>query len=91
MAQQAREATAWLLSIETPTVVVSGNHDYYSKSPRVAADDHNEARWRRLSGRDQIVAVDGEVVALSAVPQAVTIATIGCPQPVGDKLHPAAM
>lgn len=35
MAQQAREATAWLLSLQILTVFVSSNHDFYHRSPHV--------------------------------------------------------
>lgn len=81
MAQQAREASAWLLSLATPTVVVSGNHDFYRKSARVAADPHAEALWlRQLSGRGRIIATDGESVAFQAAYPPVRITALGWSQ-----------
>ena len=81
MVQQARVCSEWLLSLETPTVVVSGNHDYYSKSPRVTVDPTAEAQWlRRLGGKGRILAVDGESVSFATKGATLRISTNGWAQ-----------
>jgi Icc-related predicted phosphoesterase len=81
MAQQARHCRDWLLTLETPTVVVSGNHDYYVKTPHVTFDALAEALWlRSLGGKNQILAVDGETVPFPSDRPEVTISTIGWAQ-----------
>jgi 3',5'-cyclic AMP phosphodiesterase CpdA len=68
MHDQARAISKWLLTIRTPTVVCSGNHDYWTKSPRVAVDPDAEAAWlRRLAGLGSGLAVDGSTVSLGGL------------------------
>ena len=63
MHDQARAVSKWLLSLTTPTVVCSGNHDYWVSDPRVFFDVAAEARWiRDLRGKGSIVGVDGDAV-----------------------------
>ncbi len=77
--QQFEETAAWLLSLETPTIVVSGYHDYYKSDDE--ADENGEARWlRRLSGQGRIAAVDGQVVEVPGTPRSVTVAAVGLDQ-----------
>jgi len=63
MHAQAREITKWLLELRTPTVVCSGNHDFWVKSHLVSVDTDADAAWlRRLRGKGNIVGVDGDMV-----------------------------
>ena len=81
MDRQARTCRDWLLSLKTPTIVVSGNHDYYSKSLRVSFDPSAEALWlRELGGQGNILAVDGQTVRFPRLGPALTISTIGWSQ-----------
>ncbi|MBW7893695.1 MAG: metallophosphoesterase [Opitutaceae bacterium] len=61
---QVNDVTKWLMHLKCPLVICSGNHDYWSKSPRVIEEDQNaEAAWiKRLKGRGQIIGIDGDVV-----------------------------
>ena len=59
MHDQARTISEWLCALRTPTVVCSGNHDYWVQDPRCSIDVDAEAAWlRRLRGRGNIVGVD---------------------------------
>jgi len=61
MHDQARTISEWLCALRTPTVVCSGNHDYWVQDPRCSIDVDAEAAWlRRLRGRGTIVGVDGD-------------------------------
>lgn len=81
MARQARRCRKWLLSLETPTIVGSGNHDHYAKSPVVSLDALAEARWLSgLGGQGRILAVDGESVEFAANQRTVKVATVGWAQ-----------
>ena len=81
ISRQAQEATAWLLSVETPSVVVSGDHDYCSKSSHVAVDPYAEAAWlRKLGGQGKILAVDGESVLFPANRPQTLITALGWAQ-----------
>ncbi len=63
MHTQAWQCSAWLLSLRTPTVVCSGNHDFWPKSRTGSVDPDAEGAWlRRLRGKGNIVAVDGDTV-----------------------------
>lgn len=63
MHSQAREISRWLLARTTPTVVCSGNHDYWTKSRNVSVDPDANAAWlTRLHGQGQIIATDGDIV-----------------------------
>jgi Icc-related predicted phosphoesterase len=60
---QSRLCSEWLLSLQTPTVVCSGNHDFWVSDRRVSVDVQAEAGWlRNLRGRGHIIAVDGDTV-----------------------------
>lgn len=67
MHDQARAITRWLLGLSSPTIVCTGNHDYWTKDPRFV-DDFAEGAWlRQLRGKVPIVGVDGDVVKIGAV------------------------
>jgi Icc-related predicted phosphoesterase len=62
MQDQARAVTRWLLSLSTPTVVCSGNHDYWARDTRFK-DEYAEADWiKLLKGQGSIIGVDGDLV-----------------------------
>lgn len=63
MHDQARAISKWLVSLSTPTVVCSGNHDFWATDKRVSVDIHAEASWIKiLMGKGKIVGVDGGVI-----------------------------
>lgn len=65
---QARAVSQWLLSLEKPTVVCSGNHDYWSSNPLFPLDEKAEGGWiKDLLGRGSIVGVDGDTVTLGGL------------------------
>jgi Icc-related predicted phosphoesterase len=65
---QARAVSKWLLVLRTPTVVCSGNHDYWTKSRLVSVDVDADAAWlRRLRGKGNIVAVDGDITEFGSL------------------------
>lgn len=62
MHDQARAVTKWLLGLSTPTVVCSGNHDYWARDTRFK-DEYAEADWiKLLKGQGSIIGVDGDLV-----------------------------
>jgi Icc-related predicted phosphoesterase len=68
MHDQARTISKWLLEIRTPTVICSGNHDYWTRSPRAAVDEDAEAAWlRRLAGLGSGLVIDGTIVMLGSI------------------------
>jgi Icc-related predicted phosphoesterase len=66
MHDQARAISKWLLALETPTIVCSGNHDYWTSVPRVVDRDAEAAWLRRLVGKGKLV-VDGDLVDLGGL------------------------
>ncbi len=63
MHDQARAITEWLLTLETPTIVCSGNHDYW-----VSADSAAEAGWlRQLRGSGMVIGVDGDIFSFQGL------------------------
>lgn len=63
MHEQAKAIRKWLLSLERPTIVCSGNHDFWVGDPRVTKDVFAEGGWlRNLRGQGSIVGVDGALV-----------------------------
>ena len=57
--RQTQMVSAWLESLPTPTVVCSGNHDWWPPA-KDRADESSAAGWlRTLSGKGNVVAVDG--------------------------------
>lgn len=63
MHQQARAAAKWLLSIKTPTVICSGNHDFWKSDHMSSVDTQAEAAWiKNLRGSGAIIGVDGDIV-----------------------------
>jgi predicted MPP superfamily phosphohydrolase len=63
MHDQARAVTRWLLTLPIPTVLCSGNHDYWTSHPRGPVDELAEAAWlTNLRGKKPIIAVDGDVI-----------------------------
>lgn len=68
MHTQAREIARWLVARDVPTIVCSGNHDYWSKPRLVSVDTDAEAGWlRRLRGQGRIVGVDGDTVSIAGL------------------------
>lgn len=65
MADQANAVSKWLIRVDCPVVLCSGNHDYWVKSPHVKGDDPNaEAAWlKRLKGQGKIIGVDGDIIS----------------------------
>ncbi len=62
--RQAKLCSEWLLSLQTPTVVCSGNHDFWPKDERVSVDTAAEGGWfRRLRGRGAIAGTDGDQIS----------------------------
>lgn len=60
---QARACGDWLLALPVPTVVCSGNHDYWVSDPRAGMDAHAEGQWlRSLRGRGRVVGADGDII-----------------------------
>lgn len=63
MHAQARAVTQWLLALSTPTIVCSGNHDFWAADKRVSVDVNAEAAWIKiLKGRGNILAADDDVI-----------------------------
>ncbi len=61
--EQVRRASAFLAAILVNTILVSGNHDFVPKDPRVSVDTHADGGWvRHLHGHGHVVAVDGDTV-----------------------------
>ncbi len=81
-AEQGRRCREWLLSLETPTIVVSGNHDYYAPLGSMSGDSLEPgAQWlRNLSGRGSILAVDGESVNFPPSNPTAKISSVGWAQ-----------
>ena len=53
---------------DVPTIVCSGNHDYWTKSRLLSVDTDAEAAWlRRLRGQGRVIAVDGDTVCIDRV------------------------
>ncbi|HEX2146304.1 MAG TPA: metallophosphoesterase [Pseudorhizobium sp.] len=70
--RQAKLCTEWLLSMQTPTVVCSGNHDFWPKDERVSVDTAAEGGWlRRLRGHGAIAGTDGDAITVEDVSIAV--------------------
>lgn len=62
--KQAEAIRSWLLNLKIPTVVCSGNHDFWT-APRGTIDAAAEGRWlSSLSGQENIVGTDGDRVLL---------------------------
>ncbi|AOS44349.1 Calcineurin-like phosphoesterase superfamily domain protein [Lacunisphaera limnophila] len=60
--EQALGITQWLLGLSTPTVVCSGNHDYFLTGFR-RKDEQAEGRWLTdLQGKGSVIGVDGQTV-----------------------------
>lgn len=73
MHPQARWLSAWLVALPVPTVVCTGNHDWWPKDERVI-DVYAEGGWlRMLEGKGQIIAADGSAVTVGGL----RIASIG--------------
>ncbi len=71
--QQMRTCREWLLSLPTPTIVCSGNHDHWVKDRRVSVDVAAEGGWiRSLRGQGNIIGVDGDIVDVDGVKLAVS-------------------
>ena len=64
MVDPANTVSKRLIQLECPTVLCSGNHDYWMKSPRVKGEDRDaEGAWvKRLKGQGAIIGVDGDVI-----------------------------
>ena len=61
MHEQARAISKWLANLGTPTVVCSGNHDFWVGDKRVSVDVHAEGAWlKRLRHKGNIIGVDGD-------------------------------
>jgi Icc-related predicted phosphoesterase len=60
--EQALGITQWLLGLTTPTVICSGNHDYWPNGIR-KQDEQSEGRWLKdLLGKGSIIGVDGQTL-----------------------------
>lgn len=64
MGNQVNAVSKRLIKLDCATVICSGNHDYWLKSPRVKGEDRDaEAAWvKRLKGQGKIIGVDGDVI-----------------------------
>lgn len=64
MVDQVNTVSKRLIQLDCPTVICSGNHDYWMKSPRVKGEDRDaEGAWiKRLKGQGKIIGVDGDVI-----------------------------
>jgi Icc-related predicted phosphoesterase len=63
MHTQVEQCSDWLLSLRTPTVVCSGNHDFWPQPRTGSVDPDAEGAWlRRLRGKGNIVAIDGDTI-----------------------------
>lgn len=57
--RQVQTVSAWLISLPTPTVVCSGNHDWWPHA-KDRTDESAAAGWlRALCGKGNVLAVDG--------------------------------
>lgn len=82
MCDQAKVARHWLIGLACPTVICSGNHDFWVDGPAAISDDPwAEAAWvRRLKNRGQIIGMDGDTIEFrgsSPKADAITIAING--------------
>lgn len=58
---QAQAISQWLQALPTPTVVCSGNHDYWASDNRFPHDALAEGGWiKNLKGSGQIIGTDGD-------------------------------
>ncbi len=72
MHDQARAVTKWLLGLPTPTIVCSGNHDFWVGAQRGPFDVMAEAGWlKNLQLRGNIIGVDGETIEFGGLTIAV--------------------
>ena len=56
--EQARILSIWLQELPTPTVVCTGNHDWWPRDNRVT-DIHAAGGWlQMLAGKGNVIAVD---------------------------------
>jgi Icc-related predicted phosphoesterase len=62
MHDQARAISTWLVGLRTPTVVCSGNHDYWVDPARTVDTDADAAWIRRLRGKGNIIGVNGDII-----------------------------
>ena len=77
MVPQAQRLRDWLLALPTPTVVCTGNHDWWPRDERVR-DVYAEGGWlRMLTGEGSIVAVDGGTAKVGGI----IVAAIGWAAP----------
>ena len=86
MHAQAKALRPWLLQLPIPTIVCTGNHDWWPEDER-ARDVYAEGGWvRMLAGKANIVAVDGGVAEVGGI----RIASVGWNQrpvwPVGTDI-----
>jgi 3',5'-cyclic AMP phosphodiesterase CpdA len=65
---QVKICTDFLLGLPTKTAVVTGNHDVYCKPHGVSIDTTADGAWiRRLRGKSNIVAVDGDCIEVGGL------------------------
>ncbi len=77
MHAQAKALRPWLLQLPIPTIVCTGNHDWWPEDER-ARDVYAEGGWiRMLAGKGRIVAVDGYVGNIEPL----SLAVVGWNQP----------
>jgi Icc-related predicted phosphoesterase len=65
---QARAVQNWLRELPAPTIMASGNHDYWVRAPHLTGDDFAEAGWlHQMRGAGRVIAVDGDVIEFGGV------------------------
>lgn len=75
--KQAREISAWLRTLPTPTAVCTGNHDWWRPAERVT-DVYASGNWlQMLANTGNIIAVDGGSARVGEL----SVATVGWNQP----------
>lgn len=58
---QARAIGDWLVAIDCPTIVCSGNHDFWVGYKRESVELYARAAWlKHLRGKGRIIGVDGD-------------------------------
>jgi hypothetical protein len=63
LVDQARAVRDWIMKLDAPAVISSGNHDYWVS---IVPDEYHRAQWifdlKRRDSHKRILAVDGDVI-----------------------------
>lgn len=68
MHDQSHAVSEWLTFLKAPTLVCTGNHDWWPKERDLSVDVLAEGGWlRNLRGKGRIAAVDGDNVSIGGL------------------------